>query len=215
MANFGGRLPLDETLAALVAPWDRLLIRVLGREGHSLLMMRFATPDGRPMLLWSLSWPVTPADQAVQAEWRAVKARSGRDDDPDAYSPDECAFLAAQQAAVLKRAEAHFGERRVADMVRRTPVAALFAPQTVKSMETPPPPAAYSAPSRVFLLGDAAHAMCASPSLRLQHSPRSCHCDPTGALLSAIRLSDHRALRRDRLPRLTRRAQDHAPRPRR
>ena len=159
VTNFGGRLPLTAALEKLLAPWSGLLIRVLGGEGHSLLILRYTTPEKQPMVLWSISWPAKASDQEAQAEWRRVKAQGGKDEDTDSYSVAERAFLVKVQKEVQRRAELHFKEPQVQTVVSTTPVELLFAPQTVKSMETPPPPSAYSAPSRVFLLGDAAHAM--------------------------------------------------------
>jgi 2-polyprenyl-6-methoxyphenol hydroxylase-like FAD-dependent oxidoreductase len=127
-------------------------LRVLGKNGHTMLMLPFhETKDGespRWRLLWSLSFP------GCREDWKEFF----KDDDTEDL--DTLEQSKELQHIGIQRALENFDAEAVADAIRSTKVEEFMGMRQVHSTDPDVVRNSLSGkPSRVVLLGDAVHAM--------------------------------------------------------
>ena len=154
VTGLAGVVPIDAATQQLRDLTKHGLVRACGADGYTFMCFQYragAPPALRHNMLWSLSHP------GAQGDWEHVFAGPGETvDDEHDFVPGK----ARQELidAYSSRLRARFAPCFV-DLLAATPPAELFGPRQTRSLPLAGVRAqAATRPTRVHLLGDAAHA---------------------------------------------------------
>jgi 2-polyprenyl-6-methoxyphenol hydroxylase-like FAD-dependent oxidoreductase len=148
--NTAGVLPVEEISPKLQELLKTGLLRVLGQEGHTVLLFPFTEAPGKTVALWAISHP------GKREDWERKFATAG-EATTEEYS-DSLGHRHALLEDCVNRTRRLF-HSDVAEAIQRTPPSALFGPRQLYSCKKEAIASLLNSDSkRVVIIGDSAHA---------------------------------------------------------